>query len=80
MLDLPTWEHVGALLLSYGITDGLQRNCDFCPIALFLETVTSQTWSVGGLTAWADNDPRNYRLPDAALDFIEGFDLGRWVA
>ena len=80
MLDLPSWEHVGALLLSHGITDGVQRNCDVCPIALFLMTVTSQIWSVGGRTAWAYNDSPNYRLPDAALDFIEGFDLGRWVS
>ena len=79
MLDLPSWEHVGALLLSHGITDGVQRNCEFCPIARFLERMTRTDWTVGGLYAWTEGSV-NFRLPDAALDFIEDFDLGRWVS
>jgi hypothetical protein len=80
MLDMPSWEHVGALLLSHGITDGVQRSCAVCPIALFLMTVTSQIWSVGRRTAWVDKDPTNYQLPDAAWVFIRGFDSERWAS
>lgn len=78
-LDLPTWEHVGALLLSHGITDGAPRTCGFCPIARFLERMTRTVWTVGGRYAWTDTSI-DYRIPQAALDFIEGFDFGRWVA
>lgn len=77
LLDLPSWEHVGAELLSHGISDGDQEDCERCPIAQFLVTVARLRYvSVGTTMA----SPHRYgarggvKLPPAAVDFIAWFD------
>jgi hypothetical protein len=77
LLDLPNWEHVGALLLSHGITDGDQESCELCPIAQFLLTVARLRYvSVGATMAFPHwvNARGGVELPPAAVDFIRWFD------
>lgn len=82
LLDLPSWEHVGAELLSHGITDGEQENCERCPIAQYLRGISGRCRiSVGATAAW----PRRFGtrnevpLPTAAQAFIRWFDDLRWA-
>ncbi len=81
LLDLPSWEHVGAELLSHGITDGEQEHCELCPIAQFLLTVAKLRYVSVGITMAF---PHVYlarggvELPPAAVEFIRWFDdIGR---
>ena len=81
MLDLPSWEHVGALLLSHGITDGTPRNCQACPVALLLEALTGESWTAGACTCWpTESRNADYRLPKAAQEFINRFDSSWWAS
>lgn len=77
LLDLPSWEHVGALLLSHGITDGAQESCTRCPVAQFLRITTGRKVEV----TTSDAYQRRHRvaLPQAATTFIAFFDsVGEW--
>jgi hypothetical protein len=80
LLDLPSWEHVGALLLSHGITDGDQEDCRTCPVAQFLAITAERKVSVGATQAWPGwyGNRRGIPLPAAAVYFIAWFDdIGR---
>ncbi len=81
LLDLPSWGHVGAELLSHGITDGDQEDCRTCPVARFLAIVTDHRVSVGPDQAWPGwwfSSWRGVTLPPAVVEFIAWFDdIGR---
>lgn len=72
LLDLPSQDHVGATLLSYGITDGHPESSGSCPIAKFLNVRTQRYISVGTTDAFLGG--RIVPLPPAAREFIAWFD------
>jgi hypothetical protein len=75
LLDLPSRDHVGAELLSRGITDGDQEDCFSCPIAQFLALETGKRVSVGTAGAYPGRySNRAVALPRAAVQFIAWFD------
>jgi hypothetical protein len=78
LLDLLGWEDVGALLLSHGITDGVQEDSVRCPVALFLRKLTGKRVIVDPHRAgwYPFLPPRRAKLPEAAREFVRMFDTG----
>lgn len=88
-LDLPSWEHVGAFLISQGITesdvgDSLWFACR-CPVAQYLRQNGFPEAVVGVVSAWITNEAdsvtdapkRTVLLPISAKQFIGMHDSWR---
>lgn len=80
-LDLPTWEWVGATILSAGITDEEKSDrlyADRCPVTLYLRGLGLTSAYVGSYYAYDEQDTcMQIPLPVAAVEFIRYYDAAR---